>query len=146
VAQWCGLTTFIIIKESPLHSLRYISLTIMYLTYMIVRILIINLYFYQNFNETVPWEARTDTLISRFVHPIYTTNFRTLYNEEPHRRGHVMWIKGLEFDDIFVTLDNMTKYLHSKIGWHGLHDLNVVHLSDDIIRKSVISQVGWFII
>ncbi|XP_050495905.1 uncharacterized protein LOC126877375 [Bombus huntii] len=39
--------------------------------------------FAQNFNETVPWEGRTDTLISRFVHPIYTTNFRTLYNEEP---------------------------------------------------------------
>ncbi|XP_050495262.1 venom serine protease Bi-VSP-like isoform X2 [Bombus huntii] len=46
--------------------------------------------FAQNFNETVPWEGRTDTLISRFVHPIYTTNFRTLYNEEPDRRGHVM--------------------------------------------------------
>ncbi|XP_050477749.1 uncharacterized protein LOC126877788 [Bombus huntii] len=46
--------------------------------------------FAQNFNETVPWEGRTDTLISRFVHPIYTTNFRTLYNEEPDHRGHVM--------------------------------------------------------
>ncbi|XP_076482798.1 uncharacterized protein LOC143304273 isoform X2 [Bombus vancouverensis nearcticus] len=46
--------------------------------------------FAQNFNETVPWEGRTDTLISRFVHHIYTTNFRTLYNEEPDRRGHVM--------------------------------------------------------
>ena len=42
-------------------------------------------------------------------------------------------------------LDNITKYRHIKIGWHGLHDLNVVHLSDHIIRKSSISQVERFI-
>lgn len=46
--------------------------------------------FAQNFNETVPWEGRTDILISWFVHPIYTINFGILYNEEPNYHGHVM--------------------------------------------------------
>ncbi|XP_033178652.1 bis(5'-adenosyl)-triphosphatase enpp4 isoform X3 [Bombus impatiens] len=86
--------------------------------------------FAQNFNETVPWEERIDTLISWFVHPIHPINFGILYIEEPDYHGHVIGIKGPQFDDILRKLDNITRYLHNKIEYHGLHDLNVVHLSD----------------
>ncbi|XP_071865323.1 bis(5'-adenosyl)-triphosphatase enpp4 isoform X2 [Bombus fervidus] len=86
--------------------------------------------FAQNFNETVPWEERIDTLISWFVHPIHPINFGILYIEEPDYHGHVIGIKGPQFDDILRKLDNITRYLHNKIKCHGLHDLNVVHLSD----------------
>ncbi|XP_060820858.1 ectonucleotide pyrophosphatase/phosphodiesterase family member 5-like [Bombus pascuorum] len=86
--------------------------------------------FAQNFNETVPWEERIDTLISWFVHPIYPINFGLLYIEEPDYHGHAIGIKGPQFDDILRKLDNITRYLYSKIKYHGLHDLNVVHLSD----------------
>ncbi|XP_076174778.1 ectonucleotide pyrophosphatase/phosphodiesterase family member 5 isoform X2 [Ptiloglossa arizonensis] len=86
--------------------------------------------FSQNFNGTVPWEERIDTLLSWFVHPIHPINFGVLYIEEPDNSGHVIGINSPEFDDILRKLDNITKYLHYKIDQHGLHDLNVVHLSD----------------
>ena len=53
-----------------------------------------------------------------------------MYIEEPDYHGHMIGIKGSEFDDILKKLDNITKYLHNKIEYHGLHDLNIVHLSD----------------
>ncbi|KOC69989.1 Ectonucleotide pyrophosphatase/phosphodiesterase family member 4 [Habropoda laboriosa] len=86
--------------------------------------------FAQSFNETISWEERIDTLISWFVHPIRPINFGILYIEEPDYHGHVIGIKGAEFDDILRKLDNITRYLHEKIEYHGLHDLNVIHLSD----------------
>ncbi|CAK9820842.1 Ectonucleotide pyrophosphatase/phosphodiesterase family member 5 [Anthophora plagiata] len=86
--------------------------------------------FAQSFNETVSWEDRIDTLISWFVHPLRPINFGILYIEEPDYHGHVIGIKGPEFDNILRKLDNITRYLHEKIEYHGLHDLNVIHLSD----------------
>ncbi|XP_031845101.1 bis(5'-adenosyl)-triphosphatase enpp4 isoform X2 [Nomia melanderi] len=86
--------------------------------------------FAQNFNDTIPWEERIDTLISWFDHPIRPINFGILYIEEPDYHGHAFGISGLEFNNILRKLDNITKYLHYKIGQHNLHDLNVVHLSD----------------
>ncbi|XP_076297014.1 bis(5'-adenosyl)-triphosphatase enpp4 isoform X1 [Lasioglossum baleicum] len=86
--------------------------------------------FSQNFNETIPWEERIDTLISWFVHPIHPINFAVLYIEEPDYHGHIVGINSPVFDNILRKLDNLTKYLHHKIEQHDLHDLNVVHLSD----------------
>ncbi|XP_034173921.2 bis(5'-adenosyl)-triphosphatase enpp4 isoform X1 [Osmia lignaria lignaria] len=86
--------------------------------------------FAQNFNETISWEERIDTLVSWFVHPIHPINFGILYIEEPDYHGHIVGINGPEFDNILRKLDNLTKYLHDKIEYHGLHDLNIVHLSD----------------
>ncbi|OAD61524.1 Ectonucleotide pyrophosphatase/phosphodiesterase family member 5 [Eufriesea mexicana] len=86
--------------------------------------------FSQNFLISMPWEERIDTLISWFVHPIHPINFGILYFEEPDYHGHGIGIKGPEFDDILRKLDNITRYLHNKIEYHGLHDLNIIHLSD----------------
>ncbi|KZC09759.1 Ectonucleotide pyrophosphatase/phosphodiesterase family member 5 [Dufourea novaeangliae] len=86
--------------------------------------------FSQIFNETIPWEERIDTLVSWFVHPTHPINFGILYIEEPDYHGHIFGISGPEFDNILRKLDNITKYLHYKIEQHGLHDLNIVHLSD----------------
>lgn len=47
-----------------------------------------------------------------------------------HYHGHVIGIKGPEFCDNLIQLDNITGYLHSKIEYHGLYDLNIVPLSD----------------
>ncbi|XP_003703035.2 bis(5'-adenosyl)-triphosphatase enpp4 isoform X1 [Megachile rotundata] len=86
--------------------------------------------FSQNFNRTISWEDRIDALISWFVHPIRPINFGILYIEEPDYHGHFVGINGPEFDNILRKLDNITKYLHDRIEYHGLHDLNIVHLSD----------------
>ncbi|XP_053979670.1 bis(5'-adenosyl)-triphosphatase enpp4-like isoform X1 [Hylaeus volcanicus] len=86
--------------------------------------------FSQNFNSTVPWEERIDTLVSWFIDPIHPINFGIIYIEEPDYHGHGIGINSPEFDDILRKLDNITKYLHNKIEQHGLHDLNIIHLSD----------------
>ncbi|XP_078036334.1 bis(5'-adenosyl)-triphosphatase enpp4 isoform X1 [Augochlora pura] len=86
--------------------------------------------FAHNFNESTPWEERIDTLLSWFTHPKNPINFGILYIEEPDFHGHIYGINGPVFDNILRKLDNITKYLHYKIEQHGLHDLNVVHLSD----------------
>lgn len=86
--------------------------------------------FSQNFNGSIPWEERIDTLISWFVHPEHPINLGILYIEEPDYHGHMIGINSTEFDDILRKLDNITRYLHNKIEYYNLHDLNVVHLSD----------------
>lgn len=68
--------------------------------------------------------------MSWFVHPTNPINFGILYIEEPDYHGHAIGINTSEFNKILQKLDNITRYIHEKIDYYGLTDLNVIHLSD----------------
>lgn len=68
--------------------------------------------------------------MSWFVHSTNPINFGILYIEEPDYHGHAIGINTSEFNKILQKLDNITRYIHEKIDYYGLTDLNVIHLSD----------------
>lgn len=62
-----------------------------------------------------------------------------------HYHGHVIGIKGPEFRDILIQLDNITKYLHSNIEYHGLYVLNTDRLTDyGMVSVKLYNDTGIF--
>ncbi|KAK1134726.1 hypothetical protein K0M31_007506 [Melipona bicolor] len=84
--------------------------------------------FAQNFNESIPWEERIDTLISWFIHPIHPINFGILYIEEPDYHGHMIGIKGPEFDDILGKLDNILMNADSEFAAFNGYDNEAIEM------------------
>ncbi|XP_014474847.1 PREDICTED: bis(5'-adenosyl)-triphosphatase enpp4-like [Dinoponera quadriceps] len=93
------------------------------------------------FNDTISFEDRIDTLMSWFVHPTNPINFGILYIEEPDYHGHAVGINSVEFNEILQRLDNITRYLHDKVDHYGLTDLNIIHLSDHGMASVTIERI-----
>ncbi|KAG8233881.1 hypothetical protein J437_LFUL013226 [Ladona fulva] len=87
--------------------------------------------YYQEWDMSIPWEVRIDTIIHWITHPTKPTNLVMLYFEEPDLISHAF---GPESDLVktrLEDLDRVLRYLCEKINYNNLTDfVNVIVVSD----------------
>lgn len=84
----------------------------------------------QDYESSIPWKDRVNTVISWFNDPVKPINFGLLYIEEPDAHGHAMGIHATAFNNVLADLDKLTEYLHDKLTTNNLQDVNVIYVSD----------------
>ncbi|XP_011302961.1 ectonucleotide pyrophosphatase/phosphodiesterase family member 5-like isoform X2 [Fopius arisanus] len=93
------------------------------------------------FNMAMPWKVRADKVISWFLDEKNPVNFAALYIEEPDFHAHGLGTQHPKVKDLLRKLDDFTKYLHTKLEEHNLHDVNVIHLSDHGMADVTMSKI-----
>lgn len=91
----------------------------------------VNCTYVNQFNLTLPWNDRVDTVFKWILDPKQPANLVLLYIEEPDYYGHIYSPESDRVAQLIVKLNDLTRYIHDKIREFNLQDrVNVVHLSD----------------
>ncbi|XP_069680355.1 bis(5'-adenosyl)-triphosphatase enpp4-like isoform X2 [Periplaneta americana] len=108
-----------------------------------------NLTFAHEYESSIPFKERIDTVLSWIEHPETPANLVFLYYEEPDKTAHVYGPESPQVRDVLAKIDNLTGYLVEKLEEKNLTKaVNVFLLSDhgfDTVVPSRIINVTDFI-
>lgn len=100
-------------------------------------------HYYPEYNGSIPWEERVDTVISWITDDKKPANLVFLYYDEPDTHGHAFGPNSEETIRQVEMADNRTAYLVNKLIDKGIYDkINLIILSDhgmkEVTQKNII--------
>lgn len=100
-------------------------------------------HFRQIFNRSIGFNERVDTVIEWITNPSKPANLVLLYIEDPDFHAHAFGPQSDVITQVLYRLDELTKYIQTKLRENNLIDrVNVIHLSDhgmeSVTRKNII--------